>query len=341
MVHAQFSTPALRPTIYDENEVLMSSFLVKRPTQSTSSLDEQQDISSVLHHNMPWKSNHRYWCVLRRGQFSYYKDQTERKAERVVLVADLLYCRIYDENMLDLYTREKTFRFKADDYALAQKWEQAFKQVMQGRGESTVAEPATEEPCLASELPAEIVRPREEAGPTRHEDDEEEEDDGFDVVCETDFEAAPHRVGQLSAAEQRSAATSDVASVNNGGVPEEDKAFYEAYNPHGNERLIQSGLLYGQVRNSIRRKKWKPFKGELTNHYLKLVSVATSQVFATIDLAEVVDCVELDKNDPCFALIVTTQRFKFKAKNDEELVDWIINIKSSVIVRERLPQAPQ
>ncbi|AMD18795.1 HBL107Cp [Eremothecium sinecaudum] len=335
---AQYCTVPLRSSLYNDNEVVMSSFLIKRPTLSTSSLDEQNEATYNYphHHNLTWKISHKYWCVLRKIQFSYYKDETERKPERVIPITDVLNCRVYEGTKMDLYTRDKTLRFEADDPSVIQMWDKALRSLINGdanypgpeTGIDGIRSPEFETEAKNANAPDDI---QQHGVGLDDEEEDEDEDDGFDVVCETDAEAT-----RRPPTAKDGAKTTDICSINNGGVLEEDKEFYESYNPKKDEQLIQSGLLYGQVRNSIRRKRWKSFKGELTNRQLRLVSPTTDKIYASINLDDVVDCVELDKSDPCFALIVTSLRLKFKAKNDDEMIDWIINIKSSVLVREKI-----
>ncbi|AET38921.1 Opy1p Ecym_3435 [Eremothecium cymbalariae DBVPG len=334
--------------LHDDNEVLISSFLVKKPTLNTSSLDDQNETSNNhRHHNIPWKPNHRYWCVLRRGQFSYYKDETERKPEKVIPISDLIHCRIYDGNKLDIYTRNKTLRFKAEEPNWAKRWMESFKLLIHGDSNGTI--PATPTNGLVSPLSEGVgaleisnMAKAVSSSPGDIDDDDNDDndadyDDGFDVIYQTNAEMGGSHLGshQGQAANEKEMAMK-VSSVNNTNILQEDADFYEAYNPKNDEKLIQSGIIYGQVKNTIRRKKWKQFWGELTNRRLKLVSVNTDTLYAIIDLNEVVDCVELDEDDPYFALIVSNRRLKFKARNDTEMIDWIIHIKSSILVRQRI-----
>ena len=57
---------------------------------------------------------------------------------------------------------------------------------------------------------------------------------------------------------------------------------------------------------------------------------------------KIIDCIELDNNskmkndDTNFALITFDERLSFKAANDQDMVDWIINFKSGILIRKKL-----
>lgn len=289
--------PVFSTTEYGD-DILINSFLVKKPTVN-SSLYLSDNLNARHHHTKLWKGSHKYWCVLRRSQLSYYKDMSERKPEKVILLDDLIGCRIYNNNKLDIFTKEKTLRFKSDNNELIEQWNASLNLLLNNR---------------------KII-----PDCNNLENNNDDDDDKFDTVCEVDIENK-HDINVLL----------PTPCINNGPhMSDEDKKFYEIYNPNNSNHLIQSGVLYGQVARSIGSKKWKQFKAELTNVAFTFFSLHTHEAKLRIDLSDLVDCLELDSKEPCFAVITFNQRLKFKALNEQEFINWLVNLKSCLLVRNR------
>lgn len=315
-------------TSTDSNEILVSSYLTKKPTLNSTSLVKGKHATNIKdthvsnasveatppsHHWFLKSGSHKYWCVLRRNQLSYYKDKTERKAVSVIPSSDVLNYRTLEEKgELDIYTKKKTFRFKTESRNTLKQWKDALDVFM---GQEPVADVIDGAKRSNSNGTYEGI------------EDEDEDEDDYDVICETDVDRGTGI--QLSA--------SDVTSINN-GISEEDKMFYEMYSPQTTPvHLIQSGVLYGRVKKHLGRKKWKKFKAVLDNRTLILQSMSSGKTIKEINLNKVIDCVEVEKtkDDICFAIITYDERLKFRALNEREIIEWIINLKSCVLVRKK------
>lgn len=291
----------------DSEEVLYASYLIKKPTV-------QKTISSKKDLATNWtnwtikktKYNHKYWCVLRKTQFSYYKDELERVAERVIPIQDILACRSYDGTNLDIFTTGMTLRFKSTDQKVIEKWVGFFMHLLPHLNN------------YGSESDFELG-----------ESDDEHEIKDQSMENAADFQNNPESLNEIKS----------INSVNN-GVKEEDKKFFEFYDPSRSAHLIQSGVIYAKNKRSITGKKWKTYRCELTNKGIKLFSVKSETCRYSIHLEDIVDCIEFDSKEPYFAVVTLKKRLKFKAANDDELVDWIINLKSCVMVRNSLLSHP-
>lgn len=81
---------------------------------------------------------------------------------------------------------------------------------------------------------------------------------------------------------------------------------------------------------------------ELTNNSFSLYSFKTGKMKKSIKLDKIVDCIEIDNSsknktgDTNFALITFDERLSFKAANDQDMVDWIINFKSGILIRKKI-----
>ena len=286
-----------RQTFEDNEEIIYSSYLVKKPTVSKSLSSTKQLAKSWTNWSVKKAPrNHEYWCVLRNTQFSYYKDESERVAEKVIPIQDILGCRAYDDNKLDIFTKGMTLRFKSSDENVIRNWMQAITKLLPHLNN------------YGSESDLEIA----------------ESDDELPEGCKND---------ENDAVEQSS--TSNVQSINN-GILEEDKKFFDFYDITKPSHLIQAGLIFAKNKRSLTGKKWKPYKCQLTNKSLKICSLKTQECRYCIPMEKVVDCIELDSKDPLFAVVTFNQRLKLRANNEDELVDWIINLKSCVMVRNSL-----
>ncbi|CDO93679.1 unnamed protein product [Kluyveromyces dobzhanskii CBS 2104] len=294
-------------TFGDTEDIIYSSYLVKKPTVSKS-------ISSTKQLAKSWSSwgvkktkyNHKYWCVLRKTQFSYYKDESERVAEKVIPTQDLLGCRAYGDNKLDIFSKGMTLRFKSPDADVIRNWVQSVNELLPHLNN------------YGSESDLEIAES----------DDEQAEGEELD-------EQGGQKTRKTAQENRESSSTSDIKSINNGLV-EEDKKFFEFYDVLKPSHLIQSGVIYAKNKRSITGRKWKPYKCELTNTSMKLYSLKTGDCRYSVPMENVVDCIEVDSKDPLFAVVTFNQRLKLKANNEDELVDWIINVKSCVMVRNSL-----
>ncbi|CAI7149343.1 CPS_collapsed_G0003300.mRNA.1.CDS.1 [Saccharomyces cerevisiae] len=112
----------------------------------------------------------------------------------------------------------------------------------------------------------------------------------------------------------------------------EDKEFYRMFDPRNAEHQ----------KKLFNRAKWQKFNVELTNTSFNLYSFKTGKLKKSIKLDKIIDCIELDNNskmkndDTNFALITFDERLSFKAANDQDMVDWIINFKSGILIRKKL-----
>ncbi|QEU60690.1 Opy1 [Kluyveromyces lactis] len=291
----------------DNEEIIYSSYLVKKPTVSKSISSTKQLAKNWTNWSVKkTKYNHKYWCVLRKTQFSYYKDESERVAEKVIPIQDILGCRAYGDNKLDIFTKGMTLRFKSPDADVIRSWVQSINELLPHLNN------------YGSESDLEIAES----------DDEQIEGEQAD-------EHGIQKTTQVVKGNKDTNSTSDIKSVNN-GVVEEDKKFFEFYDALKPSHLIQSGVIHAKNKRSLTGRKWKSYKCELTNRSLKLYSIKTGDCRYSVPMENVVDCIEVDSKDPLFAVITFNQRLKLKANDEDELVDWIINIKSCVMVRNSL-----
>lgn len=310
----------------DSQEVLVSSYLKKKSTLSSTALskkvesDEYGKLNRGSHGHIysphlrwPRHGDHVYWCVLRRGQFSYYKTKDEREAVNVLLRKEILNYRIQEsDRSILLYTRDKTLRFKCEPELLV-KWEQGLKVFFENKTlkiDTSNSNSGNENDMIVDENEEYI------------EDEDEEEDGELYLEFEHATPATPEE--QQTVLETK--------------LSEEDRQFFNTYDPKKPEHVIMSDTLYTRIKTRFNRRKWKKFKVELTNRYLKLYSVKTKHLKNQLDLVNVVDCVEYESKDldPVFSLISVNHRIKFKAMNEQKMIDWIVNIKSVILASRKL-----
>ncbi|KAL3232080.1 Protein OPY1 [Nakaseomyces bracarensis] len=306
----------------DSQEVLVCSYLKKKATLSSTALSKKVESDEYgksnggshghlysPHLRWPRHGDHVYWCVLRRGQFSYYKTKDEREAVNVLLRKEILNYRIHEsDRSILIYTRDKTLRFKCEE-ELINKWEEGFKQFF-----------------IDKTLRVDTSKNSNENEPIDENDEFEDEDEEEDGELYLEFE----HVTPTTPEEQQ--------AVIEGKLSEEDKKFFNTYDPKKPEHIIMSDTLYTRIKTRFNRRKWKKFKVELTNRYVKLYSVKTNHLKNQLDLVNVVDCVEYESKDldPVFSLISVNHRIKFKAMNEQKMIDWIVNIKSVILASKKL-----
>ena len=309
----------------NSQEVLVSSYLKKKPTLSTTALskklegnDQEHPQPSGSHHGhlyspplrWPRHGDHVYWCVLRRGQFSYYKTKDEKEAINVLPRKDILNYRVLkNDKTLLVYTKDKTLRFKCEPKIL-DLWEEGFKKLMEERElkvDTRFADENTNQHAIIDE----------------NEDEDDEDDDEGELYLEF-------------------AHVSPTTPDNNGStlgskISEEDRKFFEKYDPQKPEHVIMSTTLYARIKTRFNRRKWKKFKVELSNRCIKLYSIKTGNLKNQFDLVNVIDCVEYESKDlqPVFSLISVNHRIKFKAKTEQLMIDWIVNIKSVILASRK------
>lgn len=308
----------------DSQQVLVSSYLKKKSTLSSTALSKKVESDEYEKHKRgpyghihpphlrwPRHGDHVYWCVLRRGQFSYYKTKDEREAVNVLLRKEILNYRVQisDRSIL-LYTRDKTLRFKCENELLP-KWEAGLKEFF---GEKKLKVDTSNNNSSGNENDAE--------NDDYLEDEDEEEEGELDLEFEQTTPATPE----------------EPHPVLDRKLSEEDKEFFNTYDPNKPEHIIMSDTLFARIKTRFNRRKWKKFKVELTNRYLKFYSIKTENLKNQLDLINVVDCVEYESKDldPVFSLISVNHRIKFKALSEQKMIDWIVNIKSVILASRKL-----
>ncbi|CCH61858.1 hypothetical protein TBLA_0F03200 [Henningerozyma blattae CBS 6284] len=122
-----------------------------------------------------------------------------------------------------------------------------------------------------------------------------------------------------------------------------EEQFYETYDPRNPETEIYQSLIYILMKGRFNRTKWKKVKAVLTNHSLKLYSLRNDKLRKELDLDKVVDCVEIERGilDNLFAVITLDERLEFKTLNEDDTVEWIINFKSGMILRQKIKSIPR
>ncbi|AJQ00130.1 CPS_HP_G0105870.mRNA.1.CDS.1 [Saccharomyces cerevisiae] len=313
-----------------QHEILIASNLIKKPSTSQNKTPTAQSSSGNSgaadgapqgyhhhhhHHRHLWwprTTDHQYWCVLRKNQFAYYKTRDEREAISVIPRFDILNFKISElDGILTVYTPSKDLIFKFPrgqnekvGMELMHNWKIAL------------------EKFLSSPSGNESVT-------TGSDYDEEEDDDDLIVVDEKAGPSSSKHSCSLTMDEQLS---------------REDKEFYRMFDPRNAEHQVCSGILYTKVKKKklFNRAKWQKFNVELTNTSFNLYSFKTGKLKKSIKLDKIIDCIELDNNskmkndDTNFALITFDERLSFKAANDQDMVDWIINFKSGILIRKKL-----
>ncbi|CAR24257.1 Opy1p [Lachancea thermotolerans CBS 6340] len=304
------------------NDVLISSFLFKKSSSSAATnklaSDHKQSAPGTSspdiggsHHWFMRGGFHKYWCVLRRGQFSYYKDKNERKPVDVIPADQVLDFRVrMDEYRLDFYTKQKTISFGSESQEVLRGWDAALQEFVSDRRRSSL--------------------------PMRIYDSGNDENDN-ECICEDDdddFEILSEAQPQDPEKERDRNVWSSFK------VPDEDREFYAIYNPEQPKRVIQTGTLLCRVKKRLGRKTWKRVNAVLENTSLLIESVSSGRLYKKIDLNGVVDCVEDEKSryDTGFAVITYDERTKFRAPSEQDTIEWIMNLKSCVLVRKKLEE---
>ncbi|SCW01307.1 LAFE_0D09692g1_1 [Lachancea fermentati] len=324
------SVKQLYSTIEFSSDVLVSSYLLKKSSSHVASVvpakhsyhaDPQSSAAATptepsgSHHwFLKGGNSQKYWCVLRRGQLSYYKDKSERKAVNVIPPDGILNFRVLPEELrLDIYTTDRTLQFKADNEDVLLRWKNGLQEFLNKKKPSPKT--TSKDPAKAAVQDNEIENEDEMV------DDDNDED--YEIISEVDLK-------------QKRNSTDSARVIHK--IPEEDKEFYAMYNPTAPMHVIQSGILYGRVKKRLGRKSWKKFKVTLNNEALLIKSASSGRSIKTITLDRVVDCVEVEGDNcyTCFAVITFEERLKFRALNEKETVDWIINLKSCVLARKKL-----
>lgn len=327
--------------IAEDNQVLISSNLTKKSYAST-----KDAAKSKLPHRRPsvgspprhwwWPSgDHVYWCVLRKGQFSYYKTKDEREAADVLPRFEVLNYRVMRDLLIfSLYTKDKTLSFKAENLALLDEWVRALDEflICKDEGDS------------AKSIEGTVIK-KNPSQPHKMESDMSSEDEA--VFFDTEF--GLHVMDACNDRTERS----KVISFNNqlcscamediGAGYENDIEFYKLYDPRNAEQIVRQGILYARVKTHFNRVRWKKFRAILTNRTFKLCSLKSEKLKKSISLDKVVDCVEIEDThlDTLFALVLTDERLKFCSMDDNQVVDWIIAFKCSMLVRRKLSRVLQ
>ena len=327
----------------DPHEVLVASYLEKKSTLSSKPLSKNKGDTDTLtesattytttksnhhrsHHHLWWPKHGEssYWCVLRRSQFSYYKTEDEREAVGVIPRAHILSFRtITEELKLLIYTKEKTMRFKVRNQKGLKEWELALNEFL-GKSYESGGNSIDKQ-----ELPNKEKTNEKYSHPISNEEEEEEDDDEeYDILDSS-------KKGKMSKTVNTFKDRDDNLSEKYKSNP--DKEFFKTYNPNSPEHIILSGAMYALVKTRFNRTKWKKVKADLTNKSFKLYSFKSSKLKRSFNLDKVIDCVEIENIalDTFFALITIDERLEFKALNEEEMVEWIIDIKSTVLIRDK------
>ena len=128
------------------SDVLISSYLYKKQGSTTApnklGIDNKSTTAGVSgpsdtansHHWFAKGGFHSYWCVLRRGQFSYYKDKSERKPVDVIPADQILEFRyLEEEHRLDFYANHKTLSFWSESNEVLRSWNTALQEFVADR----------------------------------------------------------------------------------------------------------------------------------------------------------------------------------------------------------------
>lgn len=321
-------------SIAEADRVLISSFLKKKGyVSSTDPIKVKQPYSYTdsppTHVHWWWPSgDHVYWCVLRKGQFSYYKTKDEREAVDVLPRFQVLSYRVIPERMIfNLYTRDKTLSFRAESAELLERWVKALEEFIKDEDNND---------CCHEEIEETVMSPQR-----RFESDVSSEEECEAVVFDTAFGLAildtDPRLGEAKIANFKDAyghcdKDDVVAGYKN------DLEFYKLYDPRNSERIVRTGELYAKVKTRFNRSRWKKFRATLTNKAFRLWSVKTGKLRKEISLDKLVDCVEIEDSmlDTLFALVLTDERLKFCSRDDNQVVDWIIAFKCGMLARRKI-----
>lgn len=312
-----------------QHEILMASNLIKKPSTSQNKTPTAQASpgNDGNADNVTLPTQHIHHTILICGgrgqqvtiigvseekQFAYYKTQDEREAISVIPRFEILNFKISElDGILIVYTPSKDLMFKfppgqneQTDKELMHDWKIAL------------------EKFLSSPSGSESVT-------TGSDYDEDEEEDDLIVVDEKAGPSSRKHSCTLTMDEQLS---------------HEDKKFYRMFDPRNPEHQVCSGILFTKVKKKklFNRAKWQKFNVELTNNSFSLYSFKTGKMKKSIKLDKIVDCIEIDNSsknktgDTNFALITFDERLSFKAANDQDMVDWIINFKSGILIRKKI-----
>ncbi|SCV04516.1 LANO_0G10682g1_1 [Lachancea nothofagi CBS 11611] len=349
------------------NDLLIASFLYKRSTTSSkvtieesittvSTNDQPETSSTSAHYKFNKSGYHSYWCVLRRGQFSYYKDRSERKPMDVIPADQILDFRVSEKDLrLNFYTSRKTYYLRAESSEILQDWSRALQEFFADKRRRA---------SRAEKLPNDDGSGAEASEDLGHDDDDNADDDDefnnndksdtYDDNDELDSEIDNENHSNENENENEndddfemvSEVRPETEKIHSADsrvfpVPDEDREFYAIYNPEQNPpRLIQESVLYCRVKKRLGRKTWKKVAAHLDSNCLRIASLSSGKTYRDIELAEVVDCIE-DESRRCFTgfdVITYDERLKFRALTEQDTIDWIMNLKSCVLARKKLGQ---
>ncbi|CCE61418.1 hypothetical protein TPHA_0A03410 [Tetrapisispora phaffii CBS 4417] len=321
----------------DPHEILIGSYLKKKSALNkhihANPNFNKKHSNDNDHMKLKWLRYHEhvYWCVLRRNQFSYYKTEDEKEAVAVIPRENILNYKISYNNIsnshsyiLFLYTKDKTYTFKflsvnSDDSSIVNKWALALDQFLN----NTVSE--------NEELSNEYGTIAQTTSNEPEIEEEEHDDEYNDIVTINNKTTCKNNDGTNEG-------LPIMKNTNTQFESDPDKSFFETFDPNNKSHIIFTTLLYVHVKSRFNRTKWKHLKCELTNQFLNIYSVKTNKLKKSFDLDSVIDCIEIDNDRFLFALITSDERIEFKALNDEEMIEWIINFKSTVLIRTKYKQ---
>ncbi|SJM87541.1 related to protein OPY1 [Zygosaccharomyces bailii] len=325
--------------IAEENQVLVCSCLTKKGYVSikdgTKSKQHHRHLSGGSppgHTHWWWPSgDHVYWCVLRKGQFSYYKTKDEREAVDVLPRFDVLNYRVIQDSMIfNLYTKNKTLSFKVNNLALLQNWIEALDIFLSFKVEDETNKT----------IEGTVIKKSDSARAHKVESDMSSEDEA--VFFDTEFGLHVMDVGndlfEKNKVMSFNSELCNCTAEDSGSTYKNDLEFYRLYDPRNAEQTVRCGVLYARVKTHFNRVRWKKFTATLTNRSFKLCSLKSDKLKKSIPLDKIIDCVEIEDThlDTLFALVLTDERLKFCSMDDNQVVDWIIAFKCSMLVRRKL-----
>lgn len=318
----------------EANEVLISSFLNKKGSVSTRypirvKQTDMKKGTPLAHAHWWWpNSDHIYWCVLRKGQFSYYKTKDEREAIDVLRRSQILNYRVIPELIIfNLYTKDKTLSFGAESVELLERWTRALDEFLKFNDGMDFCN---------RKIEGNVVAPHKSIEFDRSSEDECEAavfDTAFGLaVIDKDPSFQKAKIASFKDGYDNCNKDDTVESY------ESDTEFYKVYDPNNTERIVYSGELCVRVKTRINRTRWKKFKGILTNRTFRLCSIKTGRVKKEISLDTLIDCVEIEDSplDTLFALVFADERLEFCSSDGNQVVDWIIAFKCGMLARRKL-----
>ncbi|CDR46744.1 CYFA0S25e01596g1_1 [Cyberlindnera fabianii] len=115
--------------------------------------------------------------------------------------------------------------------------------------------------------------------------------------------------------------------------------YFNSFSSTSPEHIIDSGYLY---RLKKRYKQWKKYYLTLTNHYLYFYKNSkdfeNNKVYKSINVDEIIDCVELDPLSRsrvfCMLIVTPKKRIRFCADSEDELTKWLVLLKTIVKTRK-------